>query len=364
MVRISSQTKFFLKNQPKGNIPKHIKNVLDFCSLTNVLGFSPKVKRAIKSIDFALINQYGDRSATGLKKKISKWLSIPVECISLSNGSDEMIDLLPRIFMNPNDVVISQAPTFFRVIESSLKIGIKPVLVTAEEKNRFRLNDAFIKKIISSIKKHNPKLVWLCTPCNPTGVTISLDNIRRIALSTKGIILVDEAYQELCDPENKQSAIQLLPKHKNILVLKSFSKGFGLAGIRIGFIVGSRNIIDIVEKVRLNFNISVFSQKIAEAALDNLSFLKKCSNFFKEERALLFSEIKKLTKIVIGADSKINVFILKHKTKDIFEELLQHGILTADFRQANGLEKKGYVRITIKARKENGILLKALREID
>ena len=204
MTQQNSLTKFFLKNQPKGYIPKHTKNVLDFSFLVNVLGFSPKVKKAIDEIDFSLINQYGDRSSTDLKKKISRWLSVPIDNISLGNGSDELIDLIPRAFVNPGDPVISQTPTFFRVIEGSLKMKAKMVLVKAEEGRGFRLDRKFAEKMILAIKKFQPKLVWLCTPCNPSGEVIAWELIEKIATVTKGAVIVDEVYQEFFDPENKQ----------------------------------------------------------------------------------------------------------------------------------------------------------------
>lgn len=364
MITVNSLTKFLLKHIPKGYIPTHIKNILDFSSLTNILGFSGKINNKLEKIDFGYINQYGDRTMMGLKVKISKWLGVSPGSMSLGNGSDELIDIIPRIFINSGDVVVSQSPTFFRVIEGCMKMKAKIFLVKAKEKSEFSLDREFVKRMIVKIQKHKPKLIWICTPCNPTGVTMSLENISRIAFSTKSFVIIDEVYQELFDPENKLSAIQLLKKHNNILVLKSLSKAFGLAGIRVGVMVGHKEIIDIVEKVRLNFNIGVLSQKIAKTALDDLGFVNIGSRFFEKERTWLFPKIKVLKNFVIGAESQINVFILKHKTRDLFQELLRHGILTADFRQANGLEGKGYVRITIKTRKENKILLKVLKEIN
>ncbi len=363
MITTNSFTQFLLKNKPSGYVPKHDSSSVNFSNLENALGFSPKVKKAIKKVDFNDINQYGDRSSSALKKKISHWLRIPVEVVSLGNGSDELIDRIAEIFIEPNDTVITQTPTFFRVIEASLKMKAKVETVKAREREGFSLDGAYVSRMIQAIKIKKPKIVWICTPCNPTGETMSLEGIKKIAATAKGIVVVDEVYQELYDAENRQSAARLISKHNNILVLKSFSKAFGLAGIRVGFIIGNPAIIDIFEKTRLNFNISVFSQKIAEAAIDDLLFVKHCSHFFQKERAWLFAEIKKLPTMVFGADSKINVFILRHKTKDLFQELLRRGILTADFRNANGMEGKGYVRVTIKTRKENKMLLKALKEI-
>ena len=362
MVDINSNIKFFLNNQPKGYIPKHNQNILDFSGLVNVLGFSLKITKIIEKISLNILNQYGDRSGSSLKSKISRWLKIPVSFISLGNGSDELIELISRTFINPGEIIISQTPTFFRVIEASLRAGAKIKLVKAE--NDFTLSNQFTEKMIDEIKKSQPKLIWLCTPCNPTGETVALDHISKIASIARELVIVDEVYQEILDPENKKSAINLLSEHENIIILKSFSKAFGLAGIRIGFVIGNPKIIDIFEKTRLNFNISTLSQKIAESALDDLGFLKKSHKFFKKEREWLFAEIRKLSSLVIGGNSKINVFILKHKTKNIFQELLNHKILTADFNQANGLENQGFVRITIKTRQENEILLRALKKIN
>jgi histidinol-phosphate aminotransferase len=363
MPKINSFSQFVLQHSPKGYVPMHTSAIADFSNLVNVLGCSPRLQKTIKDLDFTSINEYGDRSGLLLKEKIARWLHVSPEQITIGNGSDEIIDRIPRIFLDPNEKALMQTPTFFRFFEACHKMKGKVMTINTKESEKFIFTQDFCNQMIQTIKKHNPKIIWLCSPCNPTGVVMPKEVLEIILSSTHGLVVIDEVYQELFDPENARSAIHMIKKHPNILVLKSFSKAFGLAGIRVGFAIADKTIIESLEEFRFNFPISILSQKIAELALDHTDFLSQCSRFFSNERNWLFEKIQSIPHLVIGADSQVNVFILKHTHKDLFQLLTKHRISTADFRNAIGLEAKGFVRITIKTREENSKLIDALQKI-
>lgn len=319
-----------------------------------------------KSMNFDLVenslgktfNTYPEKHSLTLKNRVAIWLDVNSNQVVIGNGSDQLINLIAETFLGSNDICLVQIPTFFRIIEvvHKNKANLKTVLA-------IQLEEDFCLRIEKLIRQLNPQVVWFCSPNNPTGETINPKFIARIARKTNGLVVVDEAYQEIFDPNNKFSAVKLIKKHKNILVTKSFSKAFGLAGIRVGMAIAHKNIAELLEKNQLNFPISTNSERFAIKALDNISFLNKVHNHFAKEREFLFSKIDKLPNLERGGNSKTNTFILRHKKDNLFELLLKENIVVADFNQTNGLENQGFVRITIKNRAQNKQLLAALQKV-
>lgn len=317
-----------------------------------------------KIMNFALVenslgktfNTYPEKHSLTLKNRIATWLNVDSNQIVVGNGSDQLISLIAEVFIKPKDICLVQIPTFFRIIEVVRKN--KATLRTVST-----LGENFCLQTKKLIGRLNPQVVWLCSPNNPTGETIDLRFVAEIAKITKGLLIVDEAYQEIFDPKNKFSAIRLIKKHKNILVTKSFSKAFGLAGIRVGMCIASKEIAEILEKSQLNFPITTTSEKIAKIALDKIRFLDKVCAHFERERRFLFSKIDKLPNLERCGNSKTNIFILRHKKKSLFDLLSKQNIEVADFNKMNGLEGLGFVRITIKNRSENKHLLNTLQKV-
>lgn len=344
--------------------PGRGKNLINFAALENAFGCSPVVTKKIQKLTCEPLNSYPGSEMENLRVKIATWLKIRPGMILLGNGSDELINLVPQVFLEPEENVVVQTPTFFRILESVHRMKGNIIKVNTASENGFALGKSFTKELLGAIKITRPKIVWLCSPNNPTGVVMDVELIDKIAGETDALVVVDEVYQEFFDPENKKSAIRLLGKHKNILVTKSFSKAFGLAGIRVGLAVGTPEIIGALAKWQLNFPVSILSAKIAQNALEDQNFLKQTAKKFSDERRFLFEKIKKLENIQVSDKSQTNVFILRHRNKNIFDLLLKEEILTANFNQMNGLEDQNFVRITVKQRRENQLLINALRKIN
>ncbi len=334
----------------------------NFAALENDFDVSPAVIKALQTVCQLKLNHYPDRNAGKLKTKIASWLGIASDMVALGNGSDELISLIAQVFVEPKSRIVIQTPTFFRLIEAIHKMKGVVTPVTAPKERHFALDAEFANNIIATAEKKQASIIWLCTPNNPTGAVMNLALIERIAASTKALVVVDEAYQEIWDPQNKKSAITLIPKHDNILVTKTFSKAFGLAGIRVGMMLGNPNLISAIDAWRLNFPLSSISLLIAEAALEDTNHLNIIHKQVALERTFLFENIAKLPEFELGAESKTNVFILCHKTKNLHELLLKKGIMTADFNHMNGLEGERFVRITIKQHAENMALIMALEQ--
>jgi len=334
----------------------------NFAALENALGCSPGVERKMSKLEGVGLNKYPQNN-NEFKKRVANWLSVDPAMVTLGNGSDELINLIPQVFIEPGDKCVVQTPTFFRVIEAINKTKGLVEVVPAKAERNFSLDGAYFSQMERRVKKCRPGLIWLCSPNNPTGEVIDPKFIDFIAGKTKALVVVDEAYQEIYDPENKFSAVRLLGKHNNLLVTKTFSKAFGLAGIRVGLAIGNKKIIEPLEKWRLNFPISTLSLLAAEAALEDVSFLDRVHKHFMTEREFLFNEMAKIPGLERGGESKTNVFILRHVKTRLFDLLLKQGILVANFNAMNGLENQGFCRVTIKTRPENEKLLMALRKI-
>lgn len=335
----------------------------NFAALENDFGISPRVTAAWRTLNPATLSHYPPRNAGKLKHVIASWLGITPKMVAIGNGSDELISHIASAFIEPEHAVVIQTPTFFRIIEAVQKMKGHVIEISAHQKNAFSLDRNLCRRITVEAKKRHAEIIWLCTPNNPTGAVLHRKHITWILRQTNALVVVDEAYQELCDPLERQSAVHLLRSHKNLIVTKTCSKAFGLAGARVGMLLAHPEIIKIIDAWRLNFPISSVSLALATAALADNAHLVRLSKMVATERAWLFFCIRNLPNLEIGADSQTNVFLLRHKTKHLHALLLQEGILTADFNRMNGLHGMKFVRITIKRHKENLALIRALKKI-
>lgn len=324
---------------------------------------SRKIQKALTRIRAVDLIGYPDPTCRELKTAIANRFGVSETLITVGNGSDEIIENIGRVFLEPGDPCLFAVPTFFRFIESCRKIKAKIITVATEEKDGFLITPKMLIKIKTVIRKKQPKIIWLDSPNSVSGTVIPLKIVKEIPAITRGLVVIDEVHHELIDPENEKSATKFLSKHKNLIVIRSVSKAFGLAGIRLGFALAHPSIIKPLEKWRLTFTINTITQKLALAALIKPLRLNKVAYDVQKRRQKIFSAIRRIPGFVIGADSQTHLFLLKHQTLDLFESLKRHGILAADLRQAPGLEGKGFVRLNIKTPKEAGVLLKALRII-
>lgn len=329
----------------------------------NLLGCSNKALEEVKKTTSQDLNLYIDPSAQRLKKVLANLYDLNSKCFIIANSSNEIIDYLSRIIIDYGDKVLIVVPTFYRFIESSLLSGGKIIYLKMCERSNFQFDSEFTQKIIKKIRHLKIKLVWLCNPNNPTGTVIKLEYIKEIVNKTKAFIVLDEAFYEFYDLSNKNSGIKLVKQHQNLIVLRTLSKAYGLAGLRLGYGVAHQYTIETLENCQNTLLMtSGVIQKIAVAALRDQKWLKKAVEQTNKLRKDLFKKLHKLKNYWL-TNSQSNIFLLKHKNKDIYKELKKRNILVADFRRARGLEEKGYVRITIGDKEKNQILLTNLKKV-
>src|ERR1700744_5431748 len=297
-------------------------------------------------------NRYPDPLQYAVKKRLSEIKGLPVRNIFLGNGSDEAIDILFRSFCNPGvDNVILVPPTYgmYQVSANINDVAVRNVPLTAD----FQLN---LEGIAEAIDK-NTKLIFVCSPNNPTGNSINREDVETLLANFPGIIVVDEAYINF---SRQKTFIQELTEYANLVVLQTLSKAWGLAGLRIGMAFASEEIIEVMNKVKPPYNINESSQQLALKALENID---QVNNWIREtltQRDKLVLNLKDLDFVLDISPSDANFILVKTTDpKGIYNFLVQRGIIVRDRSKIDLCE--GSLRITIGTPNENRILIDALQ---
>ena len=270
---------------------------------------------------FGNLNRYPDPYQKELKTAISKIKGIEEEKIFLGNGSDEIIDLCFRIFCNPGvDKALTFTPTYGMYAVSASVNDVEVLNVP--------LNSSFqidLKKAEPLFADKNLKLVFICSPNNPTANSMNNDDVEYIIAKFKGIVLIDEAY---IDFSEKPSFIKLVDRYPNLLLMQTFSKAFGLAAVRIGMAFSNPQIITYFNKIKPPYNISAINQKAALKKLTQIDQFKSQVERIKKERIRLSAILSKMKIIEKVYPSDANFLLVKVKNADyIYNTLVNKNII-------------------------------------
>jgi len=299
-------------------------------------------------------NRYPDPLQWKLKEKISHIKHIDAEKIFLGNGSDEPIDLVIRIFCEPAvDNIVSIAPTYgmYRVCADINNIEYREVL----------LNEDFsfsADKLLFATDNHT-KLIFLCSPNNPTGNLLNKDEIRKVLSAFNGIVIIDEAY---IDFSEKDSWISELGKYPNLIILQTLSKAWGMAAVRLGMAFASPEIITYFNKVKYPYNINILTQNYVGEELDKLDQKNKWVDTLIKQRNVLEKELSGLPFIEKVYPSDSNFILVKVSDANlIYNKLVERGIIV---RNRNSVSLcMGCLRITVGTEEENKILITELKKL-
>ena len=299
-------------------------------------------------------NRYPDPHQRKLKKKIGDIKNIAPENIFLGNGSDEAIDLTIRAFCRPGtDNMVSITPTYgmYNVAADINNVEVRKVLLTQD----FGLDNG---GLLNSADE-NTKLLFLCSPNNPTGNCFRAEAVRQLLENFPGIVVIDEAYIDFA-PE--KSWLPELEKYPNLIILQTFSKAWGMAGIRLGMAFASSSIINVFSKVKYPYNVNTLTQKKALELLSENNRMQGWVKSLLEEREKLVRELQKLPFITKIYPSDANFILLKTDgPKKIYNFLVDKNII---IRDRSGVALcEGCLRITVGTPDENDALLKALKEM-
>ncbi len=299
-------------------------------------------------------NRYPDPHQIKLKEKLSVIKSIPVNQIFLGNGSDEPIDLLIRAFCEPGiDKVLIPQPTYgmYTVSAEINNVEIKTIRLTPEF-------DIDLNTLSEAWDDHT-KMIFLCSPNNPSGNLLDPEKIKSVLNQFQGIVVVDEAY---IDFTNYPGFVPLLKTYPNLVVLQTLSKAWGLAAIRLGMCFASKEIIAVLNKIKPPYNISILSQ---QTALEELHFEVRKNRWVSEiitEREKLRESLGKLKTVVKVYPSDANFLLVKiQEARKVYEGLVKKGIIVRD--RSNVILCEDCLRITVGTPQENQILLNELKQL-
>lgn len=302
---------------------------------------------------FGNLNRYPDPYQKELKSSISKIKKIPEENIFLGNGSDEIIDLCFRVFCNPGvDKALTFTPTY-GMYEVSASVNDVEVLKVPLDKN-FQID---LKKTESFFSDKNLKLIFICSPNNPTGNSMNYSDIEYIIKIFKGIVIIDEAYIDFSD---KPSFIEIIRNHANLILMQTFSKAFGLAAVRVGMAFTNPAIIQYFNKIKPPYNISSINQKAVLLKLQKIEEFRNQVNRIKNERERLSASLRKMkiTEKIYPSDS--NFLLVKVRDANyIYNSLVAKDIIIRN--RSSVLDN--CLRITVGKRSENNKLIRALNTI-
>ncbi len=299
------------------------------------------------------VNRYPDPHQRLLKARIAELKEIAAERIFLGNGSDEAIDLLVRVMDCTVGGITITSPTYGMYKVAAVSNGVS--IVDAPLREDFSLD----MEAISRASKGGSRLLFLCSPNNPTGMQYELEDIRRVLAAFEGVVVVDEAYVEFADTP---SALELLPECSRMVVLHTFSKAWGMAGIRLGMAFADSEIISAMNKLKLPYNVSELTQRYAIERLRKPERMEREVSELRDRRALLVRELESLEGVMRVFPSGGNFVLVKvSDARTVFRALQSRRIVVRDRSMERGCE--GCLRITIGTSEENGALIDALREV-
>jgi threonine-phosphate decarboxylase len=334
---------------------------IDFSSNVNPLGISKKVIHSLQKNAGLISSTYPDPECKDLRKKLCEYLGkdLDPDWISVGNGATEIIHNFARTFAR-NKVVIP-APTFCEYELASKRVGANIVFAPLKD---LTLDT---KDIIEKAK--NSDAVFLCNPNNPTGL-LSTKSIKKIIehIDSSTKILIDECFIELVDDDNAQYAIiDKIKEFDNLVILRSLTKSFGLAGLRVGYSICNPRLARQISANKIPWNVNGMAQIAGIVALQDLMHLRKAREIIKKERRCMHDYIKRKMNSFIPCQSDVNYFLIHLKENSVRVRdsiLIKNGILVRDCSTFTGMEKAEYIRVAVKTHKENLLLIEALESID
>lgn len=328
ILKLNSNENFFM---PKDRLLGFMKEVVD--------EYDPRV--------------YSQGEEYQLKGKLGDYLKVPEDCIIIGNGSDELIERFVRLFLDKGDQALSITPSFALYRHCVGLQGAEYIEVPL--KKDFDLD---IERILAMITPKT-RLFFLCCPNNPTANLFSIDEIKSLVEETPGIVVVDEAYAEFA----KYSITSLIDKFENLIVVRTFSKNFGLAGLRLGYGAANLDLASTLSrKAQLPYPVSPFALRVGLKLLANIDIAKKAAEQMKNERERFINELNKIEGIkAFNSQTNFILFQTSKESDNVYQRLLSRGIIVKNLGKILHLDN--CIRTTVGLPQMNSKLLKALKEI-
>jgi threonine-phosphate decarboxylase len=337
--------------------------LLDFSSSVNPLGPSEKALEAVRS-NLWQIPSYPDSSSTALRNAIAKhYGGISKENVVVGNGSTELIYLFAEAFLQQGDLALVPAPSFGEYESAAKRAGAKIKHIKLNKDFQVEPK-SFVRALTSKVK-----MVYFCNPNNPTSILTSAENLTQVvetALEKDILVFLDEDFLEFVEKGENYSLISRIKEFPNLFILRSFTKIYGLTGLRIGYGIVSEEITSILLNAKIPWNVNCLAQAAAVAALSDEEHLKKTLALVKEEKAFLLRELAQFEAFKVYPPDA-NFFFIDirnsgYTAAQLKEKMLGYGVLIRDCSSFAGLDEY-FIRVAVKIRRENERLLEGFEKI-
>ncbi len=301
------------------------------------------------------LNLYPDTDSIQLRKTISEHWNVDADGIIVGTGSDQLIQVMTNVFIGVGDKVIYPVPSFSMYRDACLIAGGTPVKYLLNPDESYEYSK---ETIIETYKKEQPKIIYICNPNNPTGNIMPISDVLEVVkYCRESIVVVDEAYAEFCD----NTVIPYVKEYENLFVLRTFSKAYGLAGIRCGYSISCKKLANAVNLARPPYNISSLSQYISQLVLSDKEEINKNIEYLIEQREWMIGKLAKIKGVEVYQSYANFILVKVDNCIDVYNRLCEKGIFVRIFGQAPLLA--GCLRISIGTNEQNTIFLDELSTI-
>lgn len=332
----------------------NLEKIVKLASNENPFGFSAEVKEKLPGL-LDQLEFYPDGHAREIREAVASFYNIEESQLIFGNGSDEIVQILCRAFLEGGTNTVMATPTFPQYKHNALIEGAEVREVTLTEEGHHDI-EAMLGKVDDSTR-----ILWLCSPNNPTGVLLSEQTIDDVIARTPEhvLIVMDEAYFEYADQEKRYPSIEAVQKHKNVVVLRTFSKAYGLAGLRIGYGIADSKLIAAMEPAREPFNTSVVAQKAAVIALDDQDFLNRTVDETKKNKEAFMAFCDENGLRYDPSEANFLLIHLPISGDEMFEYLLTKGFIV---RSGEALGLPNSIRLTIGSKEDMDNIQQYMKE--
>ncbi len=362
MIAVAKKNIFKIKpyvpGKPMAEVRRELglNSVIKLASNESPFGPSPKVERAMAHAA-KQVNRYPDGSCYYLRRALARKLKVSENQLIFGNGSDELIVLAIRAFASQGDEVIMAKPSFLIYAIATQLEGAKPVYVPLRN---FRYDLMSMKAAITA----KTKIIFIGNPDNPSGTYVTKSQVENFLkdVSPDVIVFFDEAYFEFVHSRRTDypDTIALLKKYPNVVTTRTFSKLYGLAGLRIGYGVADAGIVDVLNRLREPFNVNVIAQEAALACLNDTVYYRAVAQKIEDQRKYFIDNFCKLGLSFVETVTNFMLLNVGSNSSRVAQKLLKQGVIIRDMA---GWGLKGYIRVTIGTKQENRKFIKALRGI-
>lgn len=311
-----------------------------------------EVKKRLETRVFSeLWNHYPDPEAKELRKKLAEKNGLDIENIVIGNGSDELLLYVFMAYLNSKKQIVVHPPCFsmYGIMAGEFNAPVLEVPLTEKE---FNLDMPLMEAAINDEKSAVTVITY---PNNPTGQLFKREDVEKLIKCAKGIVIVDEAYFEFAG----DTFIDKINEYKNLIVMRTFSKAYGIAGLRVGYLAACSEITDHINRVRLPYNVNKLSQVIASEMMDYEKYFHNMIKEILSERDRIFKELSNIKEIELYKSDSNSIFFKTEKSKEIFDKMLEEKILIRKFK---GKYEK-YLRISIGKKAENNKVLSIIKDV-